>query len=85
MSNPQKCVYCDKNIASVVANRDKSRKKIHEGLVKLFIAYQSRIDNPMANLEDERTLIIRYQTDIIFKNKIDYLASNAMNIINSYA
>ncbi len=58
------------------------RTALYDDLIDAFINYQFRLDNPFPSPEESRdTIIAKYNTDYIFRAKVQQLASGVMSIV----
>jgi len=61
------------------------RQAIHDDLVDAFISYQYRLERPMPlTTETQEIMVMYYQTDSLFHNKVQSLASGVMHVLESH-
>jgi len=61
------------------------KDKVYDALIKAFISYQFRLENPIpTQTETEAVKILRYRSDPIFNSKVKSLASGVMHVIDEF-
>ncbi|MFT6550532.1 MAG: hypothetical protein ACJA1I_000560 [Zhongshania marina] len=61
------------------------KKAIYNDLVKEFIGYQWRLENPMpATGETEEMIIAHFQTDAIFNRRVNRLVAGVMHVLDRH-
>jgi hypothetical protein len=62
-------------------------KALHDELTEGFINYQMMLDNPMPTTNPTQSLkpgVLAYQTDVMFRHKVDTMVSGVMHIVNKH-
>ena len=60
------------------------KKKLADDLTELFIGYQYRLDHPMLMPNElQKAMFIKYQTNSIFKAKVQVLVAGVMYVVSN--
>lgn len=61
------------------------KNAIYEDLLKAFVAYQYRLENPIFKADEtEDTMRMHYQSDAMFNRRVKSLASGVMQILDKH-
>ncbi len=61
------------------------KEAIYDDLLKAFVAYQYRLENPMPKPEDtEDFMRMHYQSDAMFNRRVKSLVSGVMHILDKH-
>lgn len=60
------------------------KRALHDELKNTFIKYQFNLDNPFPREITPSSLIIKYQSDVYFKAKVDSLVYGVMDIVSRH-
>ena len=74
-----------KTLEQVQAHETINKKEIYEDLLKAFVGYQHRLEHPMPKPgETEDFVWMRYQSEQIFRCRVDSLVSGVMHILEKH-
>lgn len=61
------------------------KEAIYEDLLKAFVDYQYRLENPMRKPEETEVFIrMHYQSDAMFNRRVKSLASGVMAVLDKH-
>jgi len=61
------------------------KDKVYDALIKAFISYQFRLENPMpTQTETPEVKRLKYMNDAVFNSKVKSLASGVMHVIDEF-